>query len=279
MRQEETLRRAGYWLLCTVPLLMAPLTAIRGLRVPVVHELLGVLLFATIVVAGWWLARPGQGSRGADDALPRVAGALLLVPVSLIALLWVGLATPWDATPPENKMRYAVLLASSIGVTAGFAVLKEALSESGERLYSTLAFAAGLLSGAAYVVWTSFQMGAFALSIAEGRSSPAVASMNNVFDALLFAAGALAYLATAAFAVALARARWLGWNASRAYVVFNLFALTLLLLRGVSFPIPTSDPAPWYAQPGFIVGIPAVPWFMPYFLGVLLLRRAGKSHA
>jgi hypothetical protein len=53
--------------------------------------------------------------------------------------------------------------------------------------------------------------------------------------------------------------------------------LTLLMLRGVSFPIPGGDPAPWYTRPGFIVGIPAAPWFMPYFLGVLLLRRAGAN--
>lgn len=277
MRQEDTLRRVGYWILCSVPLLIAPLTGARDLRIPVVHELLGVLLFATIIISGWWLARPTSAPRG-DDSLLRLAGTLLLVPTSLIALLWVGLATPWDATPSENQMRYAVLLAGSIGVTAGFVVLKEALSESGERVYSTLAFAASLLAGATYVVWTSFQLGAFALTIAEHKSSPAVASMNNVFDALLFAAGALTYLATAAFAHALARARWLGRNASRAYIVLSLVALALLLLRGVSFPSPTSGPAPWYTQPGFIIGIPAVPWFMPYFLGILLLRRAGNSH-
>ena len=176
-------------------------------------------------------------------------------------------------------MRYAVLLAGAIGVTVGFHLLKEALSESGERLFSTLALATGILSGSAYVVWTSFQLGDFALRLAKGEGTPAVASMNNVFDALLFAAGVLAYVATAAFAHALARVGWLGQNASRAYVALNLIAVIFLILRGVSFPSPGGDPAPWYTRPGFIVGIPAVPWFMPYFLGVLLLRRAGSSRA
>ena len=279
MGREGKQRRVGYWILCAAPLLIAPLTGVRDLRVPVMHELVGVVLFATIMLSGWWLARPTSVSQGDHDSLLRLAGTLLLVPICLIALFWVGLATPWDATPSENRMRYAVLLAGSIGVTAGFVVLKEALSESGERVYSTLAFAASLLAGATYVVWTSFQLGAFALTIAEDRSSPAVASMNNVFDALLFAAGALTYLTTAAFAHALARVRWLGRNASRVYLVFSLFALVLLMLRGVSFPGPTSGPAPWYTQPGFIVGIPAVPWFMPYFMGILLLRRASNGHA
>ncbi len=279
MRKDEILRRVGYWILCVAPLLATALAGSRALRIPVIHDLVGVLVFAIIVISGWWLGRSASVSSGEQKALLRLAGALLLAPILLIALLWVGLATPWDATPAENKMRYAVLLAGSIGVTTGFVVVKEALSASGERIYSTLAFAAGLLAGASYVVWTSFQLGAFALLIAEERSSPAVASMNNVFDALLFAAGTLTYLATAALARAFARAHWLGPNAARAYILLNLVALTLLALRGVAYPSPTSGAAPWYTQPGFIVGIPAVPWFMPYFLGVVLLRRAGRGDA
>jgi hypothetical protein len=172
-------------------------------------------------------------------------------------------------------MRYAVLLAGSIGVTAGFALVKDALAASGERLFSALALATSTLSGAAYVVWSSFQLGYFALVLADGAASPAVASMNNVFDALLFAASALAYVATAALALALGKAGWVGRNAARVYVSLSLIAVTLLFLRGVSFPAPGVDPAPWYTRPGFIVGIPAVPWFMPYFLGVLVLRRSG----
>ncbi len=275
MREEQTLRRASYLVLCAIPVLIGPLTGIRALRVPVVHEVLGILLFGAIAASGWWLARPEIDARSDLASVMRASGALLLLPTALIALLWVGLATPWDATVSENKMRYAVLLAGSVGVTVGFVLLKEALTASGERLFSTLAFATSLLSGAAYVVWTSFQLGDFALRLAAGSASAAVLSMNNVFDALLFSASALAYAATAAFAHALARVGWISRNTSRAYLALNLLALALLMLRGVSFPSPGGDSAPWYTRPGFIVGIPAVPWFMPYFLGVLLLRRAG----
>jgi hypothetical protein len=70
---------------------------------------------------------------------------------------------------------------------------------------------------------------------------------------------------------------WLGATATRVYVVLSFVALAFLLLRGVSFPSPASGPSPWYATPGFVVGIPAVPWFMPYFLGVVLLRRAAEG--
>jgi hypothetical protein len=279
MRNETAMRRAGYLILCLAPLIVMPLAGARALRVTGVHEVVWIVLFGAIAVAIWSLARPQVGSRIDQVSVLRLAGALLLSSTALIALLWVGLATPWDATPSENQMRYAVLLAGSIGVTAGFVLLKDALADSGERIFAALALATSVLSGAAYVGWSSFQLGYVSLILANGEVSPAVASMNNVFDALLFAASALAYVATAALALALRRAGWVGQNAARVYVSLSLIAVTLLFLRGVSFPAPGSDPSPWYTRPGFIVGIPAVPWFMPYCFGVLVLRRAGTSHA
>jgi hypothetical protein len=32
-----------------------------------------------------------------------------------------------------------------------------------------------------------------------------------------------------------------------------------------------------YTSPGFIVGIPTVPFIMPFLFGVVLLRRAGEE--
>ena len=152
-----------------------------------------------IAVSGWCLARPRVESRGDPRVIASdLRGRSCLAPTALIALLWVGLATPLGRDFLfENKMRYAVLLAGSIGITVGFLLLKEPLGESGERLFSTLALATSFISGTAYVVWTSFQLGDFALRLAKGEASPAIVSINNVFDALLFAASALAYVSTA----------------------------------------------------------------------------------
>ena len=49
----------------------------------------------------------------------------------------------------------------------------------------------------------------------------------------------------------------------RAYVILNLVALVFIVIRGLSFPDPNGGATPWYTQPGFIAGIPAVPWVMP----------------
>jgi hypothetical protein len=60
-------------------------------------------------------------------------------------------------------------------------------------------------------------------------------------------------------------------------VIANFVALLFIVLRGLSYPDPTASATPWYLRPGFIAGIPAVPWIMPFLLGVVLLRRAGHE--
>ena len=271
----QPLRRASYWTLCMSPMLIAPLTGARSMRIDGIYQVVGVLLFATVALSAWRLARPLTSAVPVSDPRLRLAGSLLLAPFALIALLWVGLGTPWDATPSENTMRYAVLLTGAVAITVALFLLKELLCETGERLYSGLGLATSVLSGAAFLVWASFQMGFHALVVAQGQALSAVAAVNNILDALLFAAGCLAYIMTATLAHSLGKARWLGRRASLAYVLLNILALALLLLRGVSFPSPSASPDPWYTRPGFIVGIPAMPWVMPFLLGAVLLRRCG----
>ena len=277
MNRRPLLRRVSFMVLCAMPWLIVPITGARGLRVPVVHEVVGLLLFATLVLSSWWLAFPPGRSATRSGARDRLSGILLLMPFALIALLWVGLGTPWESTPPENEMRYGVLLAGAIAITSGFFLLSQALRDAGEPLYSLLGLSMNVMSGAAFVVWCSFQLGFWAMTAAEGQVPAELASMNNVLDALLFAAGALAYFTTAALAHALGKLRWLSRRAAHAYVALNALALALLMLRGVTYPDPSASPEPWYTRPGFIVGIPAVPWIMPFLLGIVLLRRAGED--
>ena len=44
--------------------------------------------------------------------------------------------------------------------------------------------------------------------------------------------------------------------------------------KDILVDVVTATSAPWYMRPGFIAGIPAVPWIMPCLLGVVLLRSA-----
>jgi len=269
-------RRLSYTFLCGAPFLASALTA-RALRVPGVYQTIGVVHFAVICLAAWTLGIRQIRTGTEESKRIALAGALLWVPFALVALLWVGIASPWEATPTENRMRYLVLLAGSMAVAGAFVVLKEALSEAGERLYSTLGFAANIFAGAAYLIWLTFYLAVYDAKVRDGQVAPAVVPLINMSDILLFVACVLTYLTAAAFAVSLGRAGWLGPGATRAYVIANLVALLFIVIRGLSYPDPTAFSTPWYLHPGFIAGIPAVPWIMPCLLGIVLLRRAGDA--
>jgi hypothetical protein len=273
-RSGVFMRRVSYVFLCLVPFLAIPVIAIHALRVSGIYQTIGGILFVAILGAAWHVARHPISSGSESRQRQAIAGALLLVPYTDMSLLWVGLATPWDSTPLENRMRYLVLLVSSIAITGGFVVLREALQEAGERLYSTLGSAANLLAGTAYLIWLCFMLGAFVVRVNAGQTPAAVSAMNDVNDVLLFVASALTYIATVAFAAAMARAGWLGRGARYAYVIASSAALLFLMLRGMSYPDPTASATPWYARPGFIAGVPAIPWVMPFLLGAVVLRRA-----
>jgi len=87
----------------------------------------------------------------------------------------------------------------------------------------------------------------------------------------------LTYLATGAFAASLGRVQWLGLRATRAFMIVTGVALLFLVIRGLHYPDPRALSTPWYTSPGFVVGIPAVPFIMPFLFGVVLLRRAGEE--
>ena len=270
------MRRVSYVFLCLVPLLLFPLVGVRALRIPGVYQTIGAVVFAGIVSAAWLLGvRAIKGPEGRQRLA--LAGAFLLVPSTLFSLLWVGLAAPTDATPVENRMRFLVLVVGSIAVTGGFVVLREAIHEAGERVYSTLGSAANMLAGAAYLVWMSFTLGMVVVRVQAGQIPSAVRAVYDVYDILLFFACILTYLTTAAFATSLGRVRWLGRGATHAYVIVSFVALLFLLLRGFSYPDLRASSTPWYLRPAFIAGIPAVPWIMPFLLGVVLVRRAGDE--
>jgi hypothetical protein len=269
--------RVSFVFLCAVPVLTSGLTAVRALRISGVYQTVGAVHFAAVCLAAWMLGL--RVIRGGTEERRRLALAagLLLAPFALVSLLWVGLGPPWVANATENRMRYLVLLTGAIAVAGAFIVLKDVLSEAGERFYSVIGFSANIFAGAAYMIWLTFYVAVYVVKVRDGQVPPAIVPLINMSDILLFVACVLTYLTAGAFAVSLGRAGWLPRGAARAYVVANLVALLLIVVRGLSFPDPAASSTPWYTQPGLVVGIPAVPWIIPFLLGVVLLRRAGDS--
>ena len=275
----NTVRRVSFVFLCIVPFLSFVVVGVRAFRVPGVYQAVGVAYFAAIAMAAWTLSAGAIRADVQGRRLLGLAGTLLVTPFALVALLWVGLGPPWQATAAENQMRYLVLIVMATAIAGGFVVLREALSEAGERFYSTLGFAAIMLSGPLYLIWNTFAFGVFFAKEHTGQVPPALVSLNDVFDLLLFVAGFLTYLATVAFAASLGRVQLLGRRATRAFMIVTGVALLFLVIRGLHYPDPRALSAPWYTSPGFVVGIPAVPFIMPFLFGVVLLRHAGEEQS
>jgi hypothetical protein len=273
---NRTARRISYIFLCTLPFLALVVGGVRGFRIPGVYQVIGGVLFAVIVIAAWILGARVIGSSAAGGRRLALAGALLILPWAIISLLWVGIGAPFQATAPENYMRFLVLLANAALVASAFVVLKEELYDAGERFYSTVGFAASIPAGTAYLVCISMSVASSIAGLSAKEASSA-GLFRELYSVLEFVACILTYIATAAFAASLGQAGWLGRGAARAYVTASMVLVLLLLTRGLQFPELSSDTAPWYFRAGFIAGIPAIPWIMTCLLGVVLLRRAGDK--
>ena|SRR5882762_7109255 len=276
MRVNSITRRVSYVFLCSVPFLLFPLVGVRALRIPGVYQTIGAVVFAGIVGAAWLLGvRAIKGPEGRQRLA--LAGTFLLVPSTLFSLLWIGLAAPADATPVENRMRFLVLVVGSIAVTGGFVVLRDALRDAGERVYSSLGFAANMLAGAAYLVWMSFTLGMVVVRVQAGQIPPAVRAVYDVYDILLFFACILTYLTTAAFATSLGRIRWLGRDATRAYVIVNFVALFVSCAEGIFLSGPESQFHTMVLAPCLYCGNPGRALDNALPVGRRSVRRAGNE--
>src|SRR5260370_17866176 len=148
----NTVRRVSYVFLCIVPFLSFVVVGVRAFRVPGIYQAVGLAYFAAIAIAAWNLSAGAIRADVQGRRLLGLAGTLLVTPFALVALLWVGLGGPWQATASENQMRYLVLIVMASAIAGGFVVLREVLSQAGERFYATLGFAAVILIAPLYLI-------------------------------------------------------------------------------------------------------------------------------
>lgn len=273
-------QRISLALLCASLLLTIVLAAIRAEYTFPVHEITIAALVGLTCLSAWILGASAMIGERQDSQKLAVAGTLLILPLMLFALL-VGFGRPDQSSAPENLTRYIVLFVSSIAVGGGLIVLREALSEEGERLFSTLGFAAIAMASPIYLIWVSLALyySSWKLHAGSQHISPEMLSLAIWSEILLFIGGLLTYLSTAAFAESLRRVPWLGRSAAFAIIALSLLAALLLALRGLSFPDPRVAFTSWYTTVGWIVGIPAVPWMIPCVMGVVLLWHAGSRQS
>src|SRR5207237_6157949 len=106
----NTVRRVSYVFLCIVPFLSFVVVGVRAFRVPGVYQAVGVAYFAAIAIAAWTLSAGAIRADVQGRRLLGLAGTLLVTSFAPVALLWVGIGGPWQATAAESEVRCAVLI-------------------------------------------------------------------------------------------------------------------------------------------------------------------------
>jgi hypothetical protein len=273
-------QRLSLAVLCTSLVVTTVLFAIPAEYKFPVREIMAAAQIGVTCLSAWFLGASAMINAARDRQKLAIAGLLLIMPWILFGLL-SGFARPDLSSPPENLSRYIVLFISTIAVGGGLIVVKEVLSEVGERLFSTLGFAAIVMASPMYLIWVSLALyySSWKLHAGSQHISPEMLSLAIWSEIPLFIGGLLTYLSTAAFAASLRRVLWLGWSAALAMIAMSLVAGLLLALRGLSFPDPRVALTGWYTTAGWVVGIPAIPWMIPCVMGIVLLWRAGSRQS
>lgn len=254
---------------------------------PALHTAIAAL--ALVVGAGLtWLAGAHMVVRADanDTTRLRAASAGLLVAPFILFGLVPGVGPPRDQPTQDNELRFLLLAIDPMLVGAGLLLLKEALAGVGERFLASVGLAAIVLATPLYVTFALIQRVDYVAVELNWTWAASVSGQLHELTGLdafsmsaLFFASALTYVATAAFAGSLARVGWLGRGAATTLQLLSGLGLAFLVARGFAFPSLKAAFSHWYTVPGFVAGIPAVPWMPLCAIGVLLLRRVGRERA
>jgi hypothetical protein len=212
--------------------------------------------------------------RGQTDGCA-IPAFLLLIPWLLFSI-FAGMGTPpaniagWLITVVTQQTRYTILMAGGICAYLGFSLLKEKLQNTEGRIYAvsglallTIALPLFLLNMAFWGYYLPAAFKGFQLSPAMPKPGW-YTSFRDLFYVIAVAEVALTYLATLFFAAAMKKAGLLTSISCSWYCGFSIGGLVLVL-------IPPSWPEP-LGTAGFLAAIPAIPFIIPYLLGVRLLR-------
>jgi hypothetical protein len=232
-----------------------------------------------MAIAAWVLGASYIRSNDAEKKQFAAIALFMIVPWIFISI-FAGFGPPpdtaagWAATAAMQQIRYAILIFAGILITFGFALLREKLKNTGENFYSLLGFTAVMIAIPLFILdmtyWGSTLVESYKIFTAfpSPKRPDWFLAFRPQYGMISLVEVALFYLATAAFAVSLKTAGWLRPNNCRIYVILSAVGFILDVLQ-------SSCPEP-FATAGFVVSIPAVPFIMPYLMGINLLRRTGN---
>ncbi|MEZ0612021.1 hypothetical protein ACAW74_26155 [Fibrella sp. WM1] len=277
MTSRQALSR---YYLTLVPFLAAAVALGLGHSKPQLYLPIWLAHAILMVIAVWELGK--QGFTSLDPGQRQLGSVALLVIIPWIGFtVFAGMGPPptsipeWVNTATEQQIRYALLIAGGLLITAGFALLANDLRRGGEKHYwllGLLAMGVALplfIANMAY--WGSFLTESFSnFSAASITKRPDwYLAMRALFTWISGIEVALWYLATAAFARALQQAGWFKPSACRLYIIVALLGTLLSVLPSFSIePLVIAT---------YLVSIPAVPFIMPYLMALNLLTLSSST--
>ena len=233
-----------------------------------------------MIIASWALCLNVIRLKNEEENKLVKAAFFLIVPWILISM-FAGLGPPpltsaaeWTATAKEQQVRYFMLVISGVFIAFGFVGLRDRLKIKGENFYSLLGLTAVLIATPLFIVdmlyWGFYVTELFKIQANAHTTKFPEWSLPTIqlFGLVSVTEVALTYFATFAIVLAMRKVGWLSKTSSFFYILFSSLAFIIIILAGFfteTFKI------------GFAVAIPAIPFLMPYFIGVNLLRQAGKE--
>lgn len=235
-----------------------------------------------MLAASWILSSGNIAASDNDKKYLMVSGFLLIVPWIFYSI-FAGMGSPpetyaaWVSNAFEQQVRYAFLITGGVALLFGFAVLRECIKNSNGAIFALIGFTAIALAMTLYILdmsyWHSFLLETFKTkeAVSLNKLPEWHKPLQKLFLVISIVEVSLTYLATAAFATALNSAGWFKNGASRVYIAISLLAFIVVALFGFYPESVTANGFPLYP---FM--IPAIPFVMPYFMGINLLKRAGN---
>ncbi|TDE17081.1 hypothetical protein [Dyadobacter psychrotolerans] len=235
-----------------------------------------------MMAASWILGARSFTNTNNEKQYLAVSGFLLVAPWIFFSI-FAGMGSPpetyaeWVSNAFEQQVRYAFLITGGVLLTFGFAVLRDGIKDTSGRIFSIIGFTAIAIAMTFFILdmgyWHSFLLETFKTkeAVSLNKLPEWHKPVQKLFLLISIVEVSLAYLATAAFVASLKSAGWLKNNASRIYIVISLLAFILVSLYGFYPEKVTNNGFPFYP---FM--IPAIPFVMPFYIGVNLLRRAGN---
>ena len=272
-------RKASRIYLWLVPVLVVILGLSFGKTNYTFYLPIWILNVVLMVMASWILGLHVINDKNKSKHI--AVGAFCLIVPTILVSMFFGLGPPpetpagWVATSTEQQVRYSMLTAAGIFIALGFTLLKEKQKNDGENYYSLLGSIAINIAIPLFILdmlfWGFSLTESFKILVATNTEKMPewFKPLRQIFGMVSVVEVALTYLAIAFFSVSLNMTARLSKTSKNIYIVLSLFAFLIIILSAF-LPEP-------FVTAGFAVSIPAIPFLMPYFISINLLKREGDQ--